>query len=101
MGSPESASPSKCTTSQSPRPNQETTSELMSRDYQKKTCPRLVMSCPLRTKMVMLIHQRLQILSELQCSFKITLDNLRAQMHKEREDSLHQFTSEQPKPLAK
>merc|ERR1712156_132337 len=73
--SPESASPSKCTTSQWQRQDQETTSELTSRDFQRKTCPRSEMSCLLRTKMVTLIHQKLLIPSELLFSSKIILDN--------------------------
>merc|ERR1712156_317497 len=73
--SPESASPSKCTTSQLQRLDQETTLVSTSRDSQKRTCPKLEMLCQSKTKMVTPTHQRLLTLSELLFLFRIILDN--------------------------
>merc|ERR1712241_209601 len=75
LESPENASQLKCTTNQSQKLDQETTSESTSRVFQKKTCPRSEMLCQLRTMMVMLIHQKQLIPSELPFSFKTILDS--------------------------
>merc|ERR1719494_616718 len=95
----ESASPSKCTTRPSTKLDQETTLVLTLRDFQKKTCQRLVTLCPSKTQMVMMIHQKLLKPSEQPFSFKITLDSSKPHPQTEKEDSLLPSTSEPQKPL--
>merc|ERR1711953_76834 len=93
----ENASPSKCTTRPSTKLDQATTLVLTLRDFQKKTCQRLVMLCPSKTQMVTMIHQKLLTPSEQPFSFKTTLDNLKPHPQTEKEDSLHLSTSEPQK----
>merc|ERR1712217_848745 len=63
----ENASPSKCITRPSTKPDQVTTLVSTSRDSQKRTCLKLETLCLLMAQMEMMIHQKLWPPTRLSC----------------------------------